>query len=168
MLVAAVLLGAGRPPARQAGRFVTAGILVGAVAAGWVLVAPALSTRSVDRAYAQITAGEIDSAASVARRAQRLNPLAPDPLYARAAAATAAGNLTGADALYVQATRLQPDNPATWYELGLFRSIRGDLCGAYYALNAAYTLDPSGDFLRAELDRAKAAVNDTENPACGR
>ena len=168
MLVAAVLLGAGRPPARQAGRFLTAGILVGAVAAAWVLVAPALSTRSVDRAYAQITAGEIDSAASNARRAQRLNPLAPNPLYARAAVATAADDLTGADALYVQATRLQPDNPATWYELGLFRSIRGDLCGAYYALNAAYTLDPNGDFLRRELDRAKAAVNDTENPACGR
>ncbi len=168
MLVAAVLLGAGRPPAAQADRLVTAGAVVAAVAAAWVLVAPALSTRSVERTYAQITAGRIDSAGSIARRAQRLNPLAPDPLYGRAAVATAADDAPGADAFLLQATRLQPENPATWYELGLFRSIRGDLCGAYYALNAAYTLDPNGSFARSELDRAKAAVNDPENPACGR
>lgn len=168
MLVSAVLVGAGRPPAAQAGRLVTTGIVVAALAAAWVVVAPALSTRSVERTYAQITAGKLDSAASASRRAQRLNPLAPETLSARAAVATAAADPGGADAFLVQATRLQPENPGTWYELGLFRSVRGDLCGAYHALNAAYTLDPNGDFLRSELDRAKAAVNDPENPACGR
>ena len=168
LLVSAVLLGAGRPPAGGAGGLLTAGVVVAAVAAAWVLVAPALSTREVERTYAQITAGRFDSAGSAARRAQRLNPLSPEPLNARAAVATAAQDASGADAFYVQATRLQPENPATWYELGLFRFIKGDLCGAYYALNAAYTLDPNGAFARSELDRAKAAVNDPENPACGR
>ena len=71
-----------------------------------------------------------------------MNPLAPEPLYARATVATEAGDAAAAEAFYVQATRLQPENPATWYELGLFRYIAGDLCGAYFALNAAYTLDP--------------------------
>jgi len=168
MLVSAVLLGAGRPATGKGGRLVVAGVVVATLAAAWVLVAPALSTRSVERTYAQISEGRIDAAGSAARRAQRLNPLAPESLYARAAVATAAGDLAGADAFHVQATRLQPENPATWYELGLFRSIKGDLCGAYYALNAAYTLDPNGTFARSELDRAKEAVNDRENPACGR
>lgn len=168
MLVSAALLGAGRPAAARPGGLVTAGVVVAAVAAAWVLVAPALSTRSVETAYRQVDEGRIDAAGSAARRAQRLNPLSPEPLYARAAAATAADNPAAADALYVQATRLQPENPATWYELGLYRYIEGDLCGAYYALNAAYTLDPNSTYLRPELDRAKDAVNDTESPACGR
>ncbi len=170
MLVSAVLLGAGRPAAARPGRLVTAGAVVAAVAAGWVLVAPALSTRSVEATYRKSSEGRLDAAGSAALRAQRLNPLSTEPLYARATVATAADNPSGADALYVQATRLQPENPATWYELGLFRYIKGDLCGAYYALNAAYTLDPKSSLFYAgsELDRARDAVNDTENPACGR
>jgi hypothetical protein len=44
------------------------------------------------------------------------------------------------------------------------------LCGAYFALNAAYTLDPKSSLFYpgSELDRARDAVNDTANPACGR
>ena len=46
----------------------------------------------------------------------------------------------------------------------------GDLCGAYYAFNAAYTLDPKSSLFYegSDFDRAKAAVNDPKNPACGR
>ncbi|WP_411278219.1 O-antigen ligase family protein [Gaiella sp.] len=170
MLVSATLLGAGRPPAARVGGLATAGIAAAAAAALWVVVAPALSTREVERAYAKVSDGRSDAAASAARRAQRLNPLSPEPLYARATVATAVRDASAADALYVQVTRLQPENPATWYELGLFRYIKGDLCGAYFALNAAYTLDPKSTlFYRgSELDRARDAVNDTENPACGR
>ena len=105
-----------------------------------------------------------------ARRAQGLNPLSPEPLFARATVAGLAGDTPAADAFYVKATRLQPENPATWYQLGIFRYIAGDLCGAYFALNAAYTLDPKSSLFYegSALDRARAAVNDPENPACGR
>jgi len=170
MLISATLLGAGRPAAARAGAVVTAGVVVAAVAAAWVVVTPALSSRSVEAAYRQTSDGKLGPAGSAALRAQRLNPLAPGPLYARAAVATAADDKLAADAFHVQATRLQPENPATWYQLGLFRYIAGDLCGAYYALNAAYTLDPRSSLFYegSELDRARDAVNDTENPACGR
>lgn len=170
MLASAALLGAGRPAAVKAGRIVALGVGVAALAALWVLVAPTLSSRSVEAAYRESSNGSFDAAGSAARRAQRLNPLAPEPLYARAAVATGAGDAAAAEAFYVQATRLQPENPATWYELGLFRYIAGNLCGAYFALNAAYTLDPKSSlfYVGSELDRARDAVNDPTNPACGR
>ena len=80
-----------------------------------------------------------------------------------------APRMRGAEQLYAQATRLQPKNPDPWYQLGLFRQTAlGDQCGAYFALNAAYTLDPNGNFLRRELDEARASVNDPDNPACGK
>ena len=170
MLASAALLGAGRPAAVKADRIVALGAGVAALAALWVLVAPTLSSRSVEAAYRESSNRSFDAAGSAARRAQRLNPLAPEPLYARAAVATGAGDAAAAEALYVQATRLQPENPATWYELGLFRYIAGNLCGAYYALNAAYTLDPKSSLFYegSELDRARDAVNDPTSPACGR
>ncbi len=169
MLVSAVLVGAGRPTATRAGGLVAAGVAVAAFAAVWVLVAPALSDRSIEGAYRDVSNVRLDAADSAARRAERLDPLSPEPLYARATVANGLGNATAADAFYVRATRLQPENPATWYALGLYRYIRGDLCGAYFALNAAYTLDPRSSLFYpgSELDRARDAVNDTANPACG-
>ena len=169
LLVVAVLLGAGRPAAGRAGGLVTAGVVVAALAATWVVLAPALSGRAVEDSYRAVSERRLAAAESAARRAQQLDPLSPAPLYARATAATGRGDAAAADAFYVRATKLQPENPATWYALGLHRYISGDLCGAYVALNAAYTLDPrSSLFYRgSELDRARDAVNDSENPACG-
>ncbi len=169
MLVSAVLVGAGRPAAARAGGLVTAGVVVAALAAAWVLVAPALSSRSIESAYRDVGDARLDAAKSAARRAQRLDPLSPEPLYARATVANSLGNAAEADAFYVSATRLQPENPATWYALGLYRYISGDLCGAYVALNAAYTLDPKSSLFYpgSELDRARDAVNDKASPACG-
>ncbi len=169
MLVVAVLLGAGRPAAARPGGLVTAGVFVAALAAVWVLVAPALSSRSVEESYKAASEHRLSAADSAARRAQRFDRLSPEPLYARATVAIGRDDDPAADAFYVRATRLQPENPATWYALGLHRYISGDLCGAYVALNAAYTLDPKSSlFYRgSELDRARDAVNDSENPACG-
>jgi len=149
-------------------------VSVAAVAAAtvaiWVLAAPELSSRAVDRAYRQADAGDLDAAAASARRAQSLDPLSPEPLYARAAVASLAEDKAAADAFYVDATRLQPENPSTWYQLGVFRYALGDQCGAYYAFNAAYTLDPRSSlfFPGGPLDITRAAVNDPDNPACGR
>lgn len=170
-LVSVALLGAGRPAmVAGGGILLRASAVVGAGAAIWVLVAPALSIRAVDTAIRQSDAGHLGAAAASARRAQGLNPLSPDPLFARATIAGLAGDMPAADTFYAKATRLQPENPATWYQLGVFRFIAGDLCGAYFALNAAYTLDPKSRLFYegSELDRARAAVNDPENPACGR
>ena len=170
-LVSAALLGAGRPAAAaRGGILLRASAVVGAGVAIWVLVAPALSIRAVDTAIRQSDAGNLDAAAVSARRAQGLNPLSPEPLFARATVAGLAGDTPAADTFYGQATRLQPENPTTWYQLGIFRYIAGDLCGAYFALNAAYTLDPKSSLFSygSELDRARAAVNDPTNPACGR
>jgi hypothetical protein len=170
-LVAAALIGAGRPVAvARGGILPAAGAVLGAGAAIWVLAAPALSTRAVDAAIRQSDAGNLAAAASSARRAQGLNPLSPEPLFARATIAGRARDNRAAETFYEQATRLQPQNPATWYELGIFRYIAGDLCGAYFALNAAYTLDPRSSlfFPGGQLDFARAAVNDPDNPACGR
>ncbi|MSO96131.1 MAG: hypothetical protein EXQ81_10130 [Thermoleophilia bacterium] len=170
ILVCAALLGAGRPAAARAGGTMTLGVVVAASAVLWVLVAPGLSSRAVDAAYRQSSDADLGAAASSSRRAQRLNPLAVAPLYARATVAGLARNAGAAETFLVQATRLQPANPATWYELGIFRYVAGDLCGAYFAFNAAYTLDPKSSLFYegSELDRARAAVNDPLQPACGR
>ena len=171
-LVSAALLGAGRPAAVARSRaLIAVSAVLGAGAAIWVLTAPALATRSVDTAYRQGDTGDLSAAAASARRAQSLNPLSPEPLFARATIASFARDNRAAEAFYEQATRLQPENPATWYELGLFRQLAlGNECSAYFALNAAYTLDPSSILFYPDgpLDVAKAAVNDRVDPACGR
>ena len=171
-LVSGALLAAGRPFAIARSRaIVTAGAVVGALVAIWVLAAPELSARAVARAYRQFDAGDLAAAASSARRAQSLNPLSPEPLYARATVVSAAGDDAAAERFYLQATRLQPENPDTWWELGVFRQIAlGNQCSAYFAFNAAYTLDPKSNRFtpKGPLAQAAAAVNDPENPACGR
>ena len=115
--------------------------------------------------------GDLGAAASSARRAQSLNPLSPEPLYARATVASAARDNAGAERFYLQATQLQPENPDTWWELGVFRQIAlENQCSAYFALNAAYTLDPKSNRFTptGPLAVAAAAVNDPKSPACGR
>ena len=171
-LVTAALLGAGRPAAVARSRLVVTGcaVVAGAVAV-WVLAAPALSSRAVDRAYRQADAGMLTAAAASARRAQSLNPLSPEPLYARATVASRQGDNRAAERFFEQATELQPQNPDTWYQLGVFRQIAlGNQCLAYFALNAAYTLDPRSSLFppNGPLDVARAAVNDPKHPACGR
>ena len=81
-LVAAALLGAGRPArvgAQPVARRSVAAV-VAAVVAVWVLAAPALSTRAVDRAYRQADAGDLDGG----RRLGSPRP-EPEPALARAA-----------------------------------------------------------------------------------
>lgn len=172
VLVVGSLLASGRPAAVvRSGVVVAAGAIVAALAAVWVMITPELSSRAVSNAYRQIDAGDLSAAVASARRAQSLNPLSPETLYARATVASRAGDVAAAERLYEQATRLQPDNPDTWWELGLFRQIKiGNQCSAYFALNAAYTLDPrSSRFTpNGPLAQAAAAVNDPANPACGR
>ena len=140
------------------------------LAAIWVIAAPALSERSVEAAYRQGSDGDLVAAAASARRAQRLNPLSAEALSARATVAGLAGDDRAAETFNEQATRLQPENPATWYRLGVFRYVgRRSLRGLrrvqrrVHARPEEQPLHEGGPF-----DRAKAAVNDRDHPACGR
>ena len=113
-----------------------------------------------------------DADADIPRQAAAfaLEPLA---VHDEAAGEVRAGGVgdAAAERFYLQATQLQPENPDTWWELGLFRQIAlGNQCSAYFALNAAYTLDPKSNRFTptGPLAVAAAAVNDPKNPACGR
>jgi Tfp pilus assembly protein PilF len=104
---------------------------------------PALAARGVERAYELIDAGDVSEAADLARRAEELDPLSLQPVWARARAAARAGDEEAAHELYERAAALQPENADAWHALGLFRlAVLRDSCGAYQALNRAYTLDP--------------------------
>jgi tetratricopeptide (TPR) repeat protein len=126
------------------------------------LGSPTLAARGVERAYELLDAGQVDRAAEVARRAQELDPLSLQPVWARARAAARAGDERSALVFYERATTLQPENAEAWHALGLFRlTVLRDACGAYQALNRAYTLDPKSRRWTpgGPLDVARDAVN---------
>ncbi len=171
-LVSAALLAAGRPRAvaRSRGLIAVSASLV-AVAAVWVIASPALSSRVVDRAYRQCDAGDLAAAAASARRAQSLNPLSPEPLYARATIASRRATIGLPRRSTSRRRGYSPRTPRPGTQLGVFRQIAlRNECSAYFAFNAAFTLDPKSSlfFAGGPLDQARNAVNDPEHPACGR
>lgn len=114
------------------------------------------STRALDD-------GNLRLAKDHVRKARALNPLAVEPLYARARIAEREGRFRGAEDRYLKAVELQPENPETWYALGLYEfQVRGNLCAAYRFLNDAYTRDPAGNqwLPGGPLDVAREAVNE--------
>ena len=163
MLVAVgTLLAAGRPARARARWLTVAGGGLAALAIIAAIGSPALAARGVERAYELLDTGEVARAADLARRAEELDPLSVQPVWARARTAARAGDLEGAHVFYVRATELQPENADTWHALGLFRlDVLRDACGAYQALNRAYTLDPKSRRWSpgGPLDVARDAVN---------
>jgi tetratricopeptide (TPR) repeat protein len=163
MFALGALAGSGRPP-REPVRRPLLGIGAALVALA-VLVSfssPRLSEQSVRESTRALEEGDLDRAQDLARRAQRLNPQALDPLHALARVEERRGDLDAAEDRYVQAVELQPENPASWYALGLFEfEARKRMCAAYRFLNDAYTLDPAGRqwFPGGPLDVARDAVN---------
>jgi tetratricopeptide (TPR) repeat protein len=126
------------------------------------LGSPSLAARGVERAYELLDTGDVEQAADLARRAEELDPLSLQPVWARARAASRAGDEESALGFYERATRLQPENADAWHALGLFRlEVLRDACGAYLALNRAYTLDPKSRRWTpgGPLDVARDAVN---------
>ena len=124
---------------------------------------PELAERGVTRSFELLDEGRLSDAADVAEQAQALDPLALDPVFARASAAARAGQLRAAHAYYLDATELQPENADSWYRLGLFRlDLLDDACTAWDALNHAYTLDPKSRRWEqgGPLDVARDAVNE--------
>jgi O-antigen ligase len=156
------LLAAGRPTARAPTWPALAAAAGAALLVAASLSLPALSSRAVERSTEALDDDDPARAAGEARRAQSLNPLALEPLFARGRAAERAGDDDAAHSFYEQAVELQPENPEPWLVLGRYRLyVLGDACGAYFALNAAYTLDPNGRQWApgGPLDVARAAVD---------
>jgi len=163
MVALGVLAGAGRLPGRRRLRPLVglgAVLLVATVLVS--LSFPRLADESVRESTRALGEDDFGRAREQADRAELLNPLSVDPLFAHARVSERRGFTRSAEAWYVEAVELQPENPETWYALGLFEfQVRGNLCAAYEFLNNAYTLDPKGQqwVARGPLDVSRAAVN---------
>ena len=144
LFVIGFLLAAGREPVRVGRHYAWVAVVVLVAWAGlYSIAAPRLAAARVDDAYSRIERGDLEQAASSARSAHSLNPLAIAPLQAWASAEEDAGNLARARELYAQAVDLQPLNWASWYELGLYdRQVLGHTAAARRELRRALQLDP--------------------------
>ena len=144
LFVIGFLLAAGREPVRVGRHYAWVAVVVLVAWAGlYSIAAPRLAAVRVDDAYSRIERGDLVQAASSARSAHSLNPLAIAPLQAWAAAEEDAGNLARARELYAHAVDLQPLNWASWYELGLYdRQVLGHTAAARRELRRALQLDP--------------------------
>jgi tetratricopeptide (TPR) repeat protein len=161
-LAVGVLAASGRPapPARRRPLWAAGALVLGA-AAIYTLATPWLANRRLDSGLVALDRGNLAAAVSDFRAADRLNPLALEPLLLQAGVETARGNLHAAEILYLRAHARQPRNPDALYELGVFEFRQGNYLAAYRALNDAYTLDRFGPVgaKGGYLDRARAIVN---------
>ena len=166
MLVSAVLLGAGRPAAGKPGglkRAVTRGRprrRLGARGAG-----------ALDPARSKPPTAK--SSERQARRGRlRCAPrAAAEPACAGAALRSSDGRDGGRRPgraprrSTFRRRASSPRTPPRGTSSGCSATSKGDLCGAYYALNAAYTLDPrAASSTGQRAGSRKDAVNDTEEP----
>ncbi|MGB2953159.1 MAG: O-antigen ligase family protein [Gaiellaceae bacterium] len=143
--IVGVLLATGRGAARRGAlplRFTAAAVVV--LAALYSFGAPWLARRDVSSAYAELGAGRAPSALDSARSAHRLDPLAVDPLLARAAAEEQLGRLNGARRSYVAAIRLQPLDWLPWFEFAGFEQAAGNPRVALRYAQRAQQLNPLG------------------------
>jgi tetratricopeptide (TPR) repeat protein len=156
-----VLATVGRAHARVRHVAAAAGAAALALAAVSAVVTPWLAERRVAEVGRALDRGDEVAARGAAESARSLDPLALEPLLARALVEEQAGNDAAALAVYRQAAEQQPDNPEAWLQLGLYEFSVGDRCAAYGHLNRAYTLDPAGKQWTegGELDQARAWVN---------
>jgi hypothetical protein len=168
MVALGVLAAAGRAGGGQRRRLpVGAAAVLMALAVLVSFTSPWLAERYVRASTRALDDGDLRRAKDDARKARVLNPLAVEPLFARARVAEREGRFKGAEDRYLKAVELQPENPETWYALGLYEfQVRGNLCAAYHFLNDAYTRDPAGNQWTpgGPLDVARDAVNEG---ACG-
>ena len=139
-----------------------------AAAAGLALVALSslaatwLAERKTRSSLHALLAGDAAQAVERAQEANRLNPLAVDPLWWWAAAEGRRGDDAEALRLYRKATEIEPLNADTWFALGSYEVEALDDCrSGYEHLNRSYTLDRFGPAGKpgTPLDRARAAVN---------
>ncbi|MFQ5425764.1 MAG: O-antigen ligase family protein, partial [Gaiellales bacterium] len=138
---AGVLLAYGRSRWLEDAR--AAGILPAAVLGLCIvsLILPPLSSQAVSRS-AERLAEDPAAALDAARAAAALNPVALDPLLARAEAEITLGRPDRARAAYEQATRTQPRNARGWFAMASFEADLGNLSAARAAYVQAKARDP--------------------------
>jgi O-antigen ligase len=139
------------PPRRLslAARILITGLVVlGAVA--WGL--PYLSQHAALAAVDDASLGRLTQAASSARRAGRLDPLAVDPLITLALVQVEQRHAPAARQTLERAVRLQPRNYEPYYQMGLLElNSFGDQAAATQWFRRALALDPLDALTRAQL-----------------
>ncbi|MEA2392965.1 MAG: hypothetical protein QOJ82_856 [Solirubrobacteraceae bacterium] len=118
-----------------------AAVAVGLVAA-WTSWQPQRSVSEGYDALASAEAGRFAQARAQVADAQRLNPLAVDPLFEQAAIERGAGDSPAARRALEDAVRKQPANPETWLNLAEFELAEGRKPQALAAVGSALFLDP--------------------------
>jgi O-antigen ligase len=125
---------------------------VGAVAAcaAITLVAlPMLARDLTSEALTQAasnTPGDLRAAAEKAGRAKRLNPLAPEPLFAQASIYEHGNQPVAAGNALAEAVERQPNDPGVWLRLVRFQLLLDDSAGARRSLVAVSGLNPLAAF----------------------
>jgi hypothetical protein len=135
------------PPGHAAARLrplPAVGVAVCALAALYSLFAPWYSDQRLQDAFAAVSKGDFVGAASAARDAHNLDPLALDPIRLLAVTLEGVRDYPGAKRYYVLATTREPENPDTWYDLGAFYYRQKQWWPSWVALNRSYGLDAFG------------------------
>lgn len=102
---------------------------------------PSLAARTSSSSAEQLFENP-ERARALARQAHALDPLALDPIFARANAEVVLGRTAAARAAYLQAVELQPGNPLTWLQLTEFEIAEGELDMARASWRRLSELDP--------------------------
>jgi tetratricopeptide (TPR) repeat protein len=130
-----------------------------AVAAAFSAGRPQASVDRTADALAALAKGDRVAAARLADEAADLDPLALDPLFARAEVESAAGQPAAARATLQRAVQLQPASTDAWVRLARFELQAGDPRAAVAAAEPALYLDPrSTEAQAAYLAASRAAA----------
>ena len=117
-------------------------LMVGVCA--WAAWQPERSHSQAQRAYDLLDANKPDAAGTAARKAEDINPLALEPLFARSAVLERKGDLKGAEAQLGKAVREHRSDPASWLRLAQFQLFTLDQPQrAQKTLLGAIALDPN-------------------------
>jgi hypothetical protein len=154
-----VLLSHGDRPGGRAPLW-AAGVLTLALAALYSLGAPWLADRRLDDAYAAIARGDLVTAADEAQRANSLDPVSVEPLFALGFVEDAQGQFDRARDYYAQATEVQPESREAWFLLGKLEFDVQRYADAYGRFNRMYALDPHGPHV-AWVKKARCKINPT-------
>ena len=149
-----------------------AAALVAVLLLAWSAWQPQRSQAEVERAYDLIDDRRADDALAAARAAEDINPLALEPLFARAAAFEEKGDTRSAEGVLAAAVRDHPSDPASWLRLAQFQLFTiDDPERAQKTLLGALALDPNSREAayayfetRARIRAAQAAAQNASAP----
>jgi hypothetical protein len=124
-----------RPAALALGAALLAAVAISAAV-------PSLARDHTENATADLAAGRLADAVREADVAQRLDPVAVDPLLLEARAAGRTGQFRLAAQVLTEAVHRQPDNPNVWLGVARLELARGDIPAMRAAARRMLALDP--------------------------